>query len=73
MDQPHWLDHAFLEKHLKSYYNENELKVHGFESKLATVKGEGFCGSLYRVAVTFVISQNDKVCFIEIINEKLFH
>lgn len=37
---PQWLNINFLEKHLRNYYENNEIKVHSFVVESATAAGE---------------------------------
>lgn len=50
---PKWLDDAFIEKHLRTYFNNEQLKIVEIEVKPATAKGENYASYIYRVNVTF--------------------
>lgn len=55
---PNWLDGDFLEKHLRNYFNSDQLKIVDFEVKPATAKGENYASYIYRVNVTFTKNPN---------------
>lgn len=60
---PKWLNTEFIEKHLRKFYGNNELKVHGLLVKPATAAGENFASFIYRVKVDFSLSSIDEVLF----------
>lgn len=53
IEVPNWLNAEFLEKTLKNYYGNDEIKVIGFQVHSATAKGENFASSIYRTIVEF--------------------
>lgn len=53
---PIWLDSDFLEGHLRSYYNNNELKVIRINVRSTASNGEGFMSSMYRAKVDFKLT-----------------
>lgn len=56
-----WLNINFLEKHLRNYYENNEIKVHSFVVESATAAGENFASSIYRVKFQLSMSYTDVV------------
>lgn len=50
---PEWLTAPFLEKHLRSYFQDEELKVVNFVTAMATGKGENYASLLFRVKTMF--------------------
>lgn len=55
---PNWLNSDFLTKHLQSYYNDKTITLTDFEVKPATVKGDNYCSSMFRVTIYFKIAQS---------------
>lgn len=60
-DIPQWLNIDFLEKHLRNYYENNEVKVHDFVVESATAAGENFASSIHRVKVEIEMGYTDEV------------
>ena len=58
---PRWLNTEFMEEHLRKFYGNNELKVHGLLVRPATAAGENFASFIYRVKVDFSLSSIDEV------------
>lgn len=56
---PDWLNAAFIEQHLRSYYENSELKVDKFLVRSATAKGENYASDIYRVKVTLINDDTD--------------
>lgn len=55
---PNWLNSEFLAKHLQSYYNDKTITLTNFEVKPATVKGDNYCSSMFRVTIYFTSTQS---------------
>lgn len=64
MSLPNWLNGDFLEKQLQNYHTNQSLKLVNFDVKPATVKGDNYCSSMYRVTVHYTDAQSAvvKVC-----------
>lgn len=62
LDVPNWLDREFLEKPLRTYFKNEQLKIVNFEVQPATAKGENYASCIYRVKVNFTNHQNRSNC-----------
>lgn len=58
MPLPNWLNGDFLEKQLQNYHTNQSLKLVNFDVKPATVKGDNYCSSMYRVTVLYTDAQS---------------
>lgn len=60
---PEWLTNAFLEDHLRNYFQNNGIQLIRFDVKSGAGKDEGFMSSMLRIKVKFSVSgeNDDKV------------
>lgn len=61
-DVPKWLNTDFVQKHLRQFYDNQEIRVIQADTNLATAKGDNYASCIYRVKVLFAIdTDNDEV------------
>ena len=56
---PEWLTNAFLEDHLRNYYQNNGIKLIRFDVKSGAGRDEGYMSSMLRVKVKFSVPGED--------------
>lgn len=62
LDVPNWLNGGFLEKHLRTYFDNEKLEIVNLEVQPATAKGENYASCIYRVKVNFKNHPNRSTC-----------
>ncbi|XP_073819369.1 uncharacterized protein [Musca autumnalis] len=71
-ERPQWLSDQYVEKILKKYLNENELKLQSVNVKPATAKGESFSSVINRVRALYYVPLSKEPCEISFLYKTTF-